>query len=307
MTEPPANLSELRLLTRQQHLLGLLDLFGGHVRNLDFQKLLFLYCQEASALKLYDFVPYRFGAFSFTSYADRRKLIASRLLVDGGDHWHLTNDGKHVAAKSQDPSMIDFARRYKGLRGDDLVAESYRQFPYYATRSEIAARLLRNDKATLKRIEDSRGGQTAVPLATIGYEGRTIERYLKILLAAGVTLLCDVRRNAISRKYGFSKTTLANACDGVGIKYVHLSQLGVPSEYRRNLTTQADYDQLFSAYQREILPEQQEALSKIRAWIQCGENVALTCFEHTPQCCHRMCVANAIENGADERFQVRHL
>ena len=63
------------LFARQRRLLQFLDALGGTVGKLDFQKLLFLYCQEVASDAPYDFVPYRFGAFSFTSYADRRKLI----------------------------------------------------------------------------------------------------------------------------------------------------------------------------------------------------------------------------------------
>src|SRR5690606_25501465 len=44
-------------------------------------------------------------------------------------------------------------------------------------------------------------------LFTIGYEGRTQEEYLALLGEAGVTLLVDVRRNPISRKKGFSRST----------------------------------------------------------------------------------------------------
>jgi hypothetical protein len=70
------------LFQRQRHLLALLDALGGHVSNLDFQKLLFLYCQEPVAAGAYEFVPYKYGAFSFTSYADRRKLIVRGMLSD---------------------------------------------------------------------------------------------------------------------------------------------------------------------------------------------------------------------------------
>ena len=62
------------LLNRQRHLLSLLDALGGRVCGMDFQKLLFLYCHEEEPAP-YEFVPYKFGAFSFTSYADRRKLV----------------------------------------------------------------------------------------------------------------------------------------------------------------------------------------------------------------------------------------
>jgi len=72
-----------------------------------------------------------------------------------------------------------------------------------------------------------------------------------------VTILCDVRRNALSRKYGFSKKTLGNACQNLGIRYEHLPELGIASARRKELHTQADYDRLFSAYEEDTLKHQQ--------------------------------------------------
>ena len=83
----------------------------------------------------------------------------------------------------------------------------------------MAERVLAKDPETLKAIEAENPAATRPGLCTIGYEGSTLENYLNRLLRDGVTLLCDVRRNPLSRKYGFSKGTLAKACEGVGIRY----------------------------------------------------------------------------------------
>ncbi len=299
--------AEPRLFARQKQLLTLLDALGGRARNIDFQKLLFLYCQESSTEEIYEFVPYRFGAFSFTSYADRRKLVDRGLLVDDEKYWQLTDEGSRVVGRAQDLHVSAFARRHRSLRGDALVAETYRRFPYYATRSEIAERVLADDDDALQRIETARPKPRTAALSTIGYEGRTLESYLNALLRAGVTLLCDVRRNPISRKYGFSKRALTSGCERVGIRYEHLPELGIASEKRRNLETQADYDELFDEYEKESLPRQGEALSKIRVWIHSGERVALTCYERLPQQCHRHCVANALAHKAGKRIVAKHL
>lgn len=139
---------------------------------------------------------------------------------------------------------------------------------------------------------------TVGALFTIGYEGRTQDEYLALLRGAGVTLLADVRRNPISRKKGFSKGTLAQGCAAVGIRYEHLPELGIASEKRKNLATQADVDALFAEYERDWLPTQGPALAKLRAWLDAGERVALTCFERAPGDCHRRCVAEALGVGA---------
>ena len=296
-----------RLYARQRLLLGLLDAIGGDVSNTDFQKLLFLYSKAISSNRatettqgLYDFVPYRYGAFSFTSYADRRRLVDWGLLVDDDQQWVLTENGRQIAGKLASSSIRAFAYRYRSLRGDALVADTYRRYPYYAIRSEIADQVLQDDQPTLDRIESARPEAAPSRLFTIGYEGRTLESYLNLLIREGATLLCDVRRNAISRKYGFSKTTLERACSGVGIRYEHLPELGIESRRRRGLKTEADFKNLFKEYVQKSLPNQSVALEKIHSWLRSGESVALTCFELEASQCHRHCVANALETNTDQ-------
>ncbi|WP_265595570.1 DUF488 domain-containing protein [Verrucomicrobium sp. BvORR106] len=297
------------LFERQKRLLALTDALGGSVGNLDFQKLLFLFCKEVEDSPSFDFVPYRFGGFSFTSYADKRKLVANGMLADEERSWKITPTGRATAAKAGTIriKMDLFARRQKHLRGDALVAEVYRRHPWYATRSEMAERILAGDSETLAAITAVRPVAGQPGICTIGYEGRSLEDYLNRLLRQGATLLCDVRRNPLSRKYGFSKSTLARGCEGVGIRYEHLPELGIASEERRELNTQTDYDELFAVYERESLPKQTSALSLIRSWVASGQRVALTCYEHLPHQCHRHCVARALERDFGPTFTPTHL
>ena len=111
----------------------------------------------------------------------------------------------------------------------------------------------------------------------------------------------------MSRKYGFSKGTLAHACEGVGIRYEHLPELGIASEERRGLDSPSAYERLFKTYRRETLPRQQAALTKIRGWVDEGEAVALTCFEAHAQQCHRHCVADALKTQFGDSFAPTHL
>lgn len=293
------------LFSRQRQLLQLLDALGGAAGKLDFQKLLFLYCQEQPSTAPYDFVPYKYGAFSFTSYADCRKLVAHGLIEDD-EGWRLTDAGRKIIGRTQDMQLAAFARSHR-LRGDDLVADTYRRFPFFATRSEIAERVLKGDDGALARIEAVRSARSKSSLHTIGYEGHSVESYLNELLKNGITILCDVRRNPISRKYGFSKNTLARTCENVGIRYEHLPELGIASEQRQGLDTQADYDALFDDYERTWLPKQAAALAKIRAWVGENERVALTCYEHQPNQCHRHCVAEALEGKFGKDLSAKHL
>jgi hypothetical protein len=296
------------LFDRQRLLLTLLNALRDPVSNMDFQKLLFFYTQDCEKTPTYEFVPYKFGGFSFTSYAAKRRLMEAGLLVQSDLQWELTNLGRQTARQEAVLPLVvaGFCRRRAGLRGNALVAEQYRKHPYYAIRSEIVETVL-PDAESRRRVAEARPAKARPGLVTIGYEGKSLERYLNQLLQAGVTLLCDVRRNAISRKYGFSKSTLSKACEGVGIRYEHLPELGIDSEERRDLKTQADYDALFAEYERKSLPHQKEALAKIRGWVKAGERVALTCYELLPQQCHRHCVAEALAHGAGRHLAAVHL
>ena len=75
-------------------------------------------------------------------------------------------------------------------------------------------------------------GGLMVDLATIGYEGCTIDGVVGRLRDASIELLIDVRAVAQSRKPGFSKRQLAAALDEAGIGYVHLQGLGTPKAGR---------------------------------------------------------------------------
>ncbi|MDR3233557.1 MAG: DUF488 domain-containing protein [Planctomycetaceae bacterium] len=57
---------------------------------------------------------------------------------------------------------------------------------------------------------------------TIGYEGVTIEMFLRRLTAAGIKQLIDVRRNPLSCKPGFSKKVLAMYLNEIEVEYIFI-------------------------------------------------------------------------------------
>ncbi len=127
---------------RQKLLLALLESFGGKLNNRDLQKYLFLFTQRFQLEKSYDFVPYKFGCFSFQSYADRRNLAVTGVLT-ADDQWQLKGKGYLDAVTPDDRQKIQqFQKQYSLISSDDLVREVYRNYPYYAIKSEIASRLL---------------------------------------------------------------------------------------------------------------------------------------------------------------------
>ena len=292
----------MRLLNRHRLLLALIA-SSGTLGRTEVHKLLLLYCHEWEKTPSYEFVPYRYGGFSFTASGDVERLKEAGLLAEQ-DPLRLTSAGQAQLEQQVDAALRQrverFLQRYGGVRGQQLISLTYRRYPWFAIRSRIADQV--TDEQTREKIEQlkQRLAQQDAGVVTIGYEGRSLEAYLNLLLENGVTLLCDVRRNPISRKYGFSKRVLMRACNGVGIRYEHLPQLGIDSASRKGLDVTVSRPELFARYRAQTLPQQQPAIEQIARWVREGERVALTCFEREHHQCHRHCVADALTPLAGE-------
>jgi uncharacterized protein (DUF488 family) len=120
-----------------------------------------------------------------------------------------------------------------------LIRYTYVNFPYYATKSAIADSIL-NKEEQAKVVQQKRTF-TEPTLFTIGYEGISLDTYINKLIVNDVKILCDVRKNAYSQKYGFSKSQLKTACEGVEIEYLHIPNLGIVSEKRQELKVKEKY------------------------------------------------------------------
>jgi len=125
-------------------------------------------------------------------------------------------------------------------------------------------------------------------IVTIGYEGRNIDQFIKILVENGVGKLIDVRKNAFSMKSGFSKNSLKSSLEKCGISYLHLSELGIDSNRRKNLTKDG-INKLFKRYALE-LDAKEDNINIITVLAQ-KERVALMCFEARESDCHRGVIA----------------
>lgn len=291
------------ILERQKLLMALLSANGGELHRVDFQKLLFLFTRQCEQKPSYEFIPFQKGCYSFTAKADKKSLIKKGFLADIDD-WQLTESGKektYSVRRDLRQKLEIFSQRRQHLRGESLVASVYRDYPYWAIRSQIAHALLANDAEALAAIENARPMPVYSTLCSLGYEGRSLEGYFNTLLHAGVTLLCDVRKNAFSQKFGFSKATLQAVCKELDIRYEHLPELGIESEARQTLNERSDYENLFLNYEKTVLPSQTYALDQISTWVQSGKCVALTCYERLPEFCHRTCVAHAVEQRIEKK------
>lgn len=288
---------------RQRFLLALLEVVGGKLSKMDLQKLLFLAGKEAD-FGYFDFVPYHYGCYSFQAQSDV-KLMASRGWLDETE--------KGVQLRFKAGACLDsdklrdlnkFLSRHGSLRGTKLLAYVYERYPYYAIRSRIADEIL--DQSSLHSVKKEKRAlnRKDTMLYTIGYEGLSFEAYINRLIKHDVRLLCDVRKNPLSRKFGFSKGTLGQLLPKLGITYLHMPELGIRSDLRQKLETEDDYRKLFVGY-RQQLPEQMDSLAELQKLVEQYKRIALTCFEQEHTSCHRHCVSDYLEKEGS--LEVCHL
>jgi uncharacterized protein (DUF488 family) len=295
---------------RRKILLALLQILGGKVDKIKYQKLLFL-LNNNQAIPSFDFIPYKYGCFSFQSYADLRTMAKYGYVKENKNSsngsWEKVDKKNYLQELLiSDLSELQLIKkRFGKCSTSDLIKFTYTNFPYYAIKSTICNNYLDEDE--LKRIEEIRPQIKHKILFTIGYEGITLEKYLNKLIRNDIKVLCDVRKNPLSMKYGFSKNQLKNACEGIGIIYTHLPRLGIESKKRQCLVTQFDYDILFEEYRNTTLISVDSELQKLFSLMKINSRIALTCFEANINQCHRKLVAEKLTTLPRWKYEVRHI
>lgn len=292
---------------RRKIILSVLQVFGGELEKIQLQKLLFLFTRFQKDKKSFDFVPYKFGCFSFQANADLSTLKKYGIVSDTDKFWKKEDEINYLnELKSDDKKTInDFKIIYANKTSDDLIKLTYKRYPYYSINSTVADKYLSDEE--FKNLDNYRSFDDEIVLFTIGYEGITLEAYLNKLIKNNIKVLCDVRKNALSMKYGFSKSQLKNACNGVGIEYIHIPEVGIDSEQRQELNTQIDYDSLFQIYKEKNLKESIDSQTKILNLLTNNKRIALTCFEADICQCHRKHLSEAITNLKDFKYKLEHL
>lgn len=291
---------------RRKLVLALLQAFGGELEKLSLQKLLFLLTRQQEK-KSFDFVPYKYGCFSFQANADLNTLTKYELVSQKDKSWvclDKTNYFETLKPKDK-AATLNTKKNYGSLTAKELITLTYQQYPYFAIKSTIAKDIL--NKKEFKRVEAQKRKKTETILYTIGYEGISLETYINKLILNDVRVLCDVRKNSFSMKYGFSKSQLKNACQGVGIKFYHIPEVGIKSEKRKELTCQTDYDLLFEDYKETVLAKEKQKQVQILELLKKEKRIALTCFEKNIHQCHRKHLANSIKNFEGFNYEIKHI
>jgi len=277
---------------RQRFLLSFIHQLDENVTVTDIQKLAFLHTMSGES-NYYEFIPYKFGAYSFQLGEDLDILAKNGYItVDN------LQRGKRIKAVAEYSDTYSY--QIASERGNALIRRSYREYPYYTIKSEITERLFDGEELDFfYRIKQSYV-KTEQALFTIGYEGKSIEYFINCLIKNDIRLLCDIRKNPLSRKFGFSKSKLKHVTQTIGIKYVHIPELGIESDKRNSLRTKKDYRNLFAEYENS-LKSRKVFLDDVYNLIQQNDRVALMCFELDPEMCHRHVVRDYIINNYNIR------
>lgn len=270
------------LYYRQKFLLGFIQKFDNYLLNTNCQKLLFLYC-KINEINYYDFFPYKYGGFSNVLYKDKRDLIEAGFLERSDSFSIKTKENFFINLKKSDIYLIrNLKAKYESYSRDELIDESYKLFPYYAVRSEISNNYTEQEKN--KICNDLKNEKI---IFSTGYEGKTIDRLLDELTLNNISVLIDVRRNPVSRKFGFSHKKLASFLNAINIDYIGMPNLGIEGSRRKALNSDADYANLFEYYKESVLDKEVRSINELSTLIKNYKRVAIMCFEKDYNKCHR--------------------
>jgi uncharacterized protein (DUF488 family) len=275
------------MTARQSSLIKILSHLDGRTSKLHLVKLAFLLSKEsadAPRTALYEFVPYKFGPYSFTLYYDLSQLVQ--------DGWIETTNTevRLLGFRKDEPRDLAFGfaaeidrvlEEYAPMPVGDLVADVYRRYPWYTANSQdLSKRAVKLPKA-------------ALAVYKTGYEGVMVDGLMNRLLRCGIARLIDVRCNPVARRFGFHKSTLQRVSADLGIEYVHIPDLGVPSERRQDLDDRKSYSKVFDWYESELDKSKKAAVAQAVALMNSKPSV-LMCMEADPVCCHRTRLATHI-------------
>jgi len=291
---------------RRKILLALLQIFGYELEKIRLQKLLFLLSTKQTKPE-YDFIPYKFGCYSYSANADLTAMVNKGMLYESESNYKSIEKTDYVKTlKPLDQSLLlDIKQLYGKMSSNALMKHTYINYPFWAIKSIKAESILTKQEFT--KVVKQIPVHTDTVLYTIGYEGISLEEYLNRLLRNDVKILIDVRNNPLSMKYGFNKNQLKRFCESINIQYLHFPEVGIQSAERQELNNQSDYDKLFESYRSGNLSKTKDTQEELLNLLVQNKRIALTCFEANINRCHRKHLAEAIKNLPGFNYEVKHI
>jgi len=281
----------MKLFNRQKVLLNTIE--NLNEKNINSRRAIvksqFLLKEEygiAEKMSFYHFFAYKQGPFSHLCFDDLRKLRDNNLIDE--EETSVTPKGKAIlneVGNEHDQTIKTMLNRFPDEK--KITDYVYRTYPEYTVKSKLI---------------EQKPKKYSPGFFTIGYEGKGIDQFLNALVSNNINLLVDIRRNPFSMNFVYIKDVLQKKLKDVDIDYLHIPELGIESEERKNLNTKADYDKLFAKY-RQTLPIKEVYINRI---IELGmmKRIALLCFEADCNSCHRGEVAKVIKSRKHEVIEL---
>ncbi len=116
---------------RRKVILGLIELLGGEVEKLRFQKLLFLYAMKKQNPE-YDFVPYKFGCYSYSAKADMNTMVKKGFLSESENKYGKADTSSYFKKlKVTDRQLLqEVVSDYGSMRSNAHIKPTYLNFPF---------------------------------------------------------------------------------------------------------------------------------------------------------------------------------
>ncbi len=133
-------------------ILDILEEFGEKLNYTKLQKILFLITRKQEK-KSFDFVPYKYGCFSFQANQDLFTLSkynnVKSVVTQSSSNWVLvkSNINYYDQLRETDKYAIKTVKReINHFSQKDLIRYTYLNFPCYATKIQVAGDILTNDE-----------------------------------------------------------------------------------------------------------------------------------------------------------------
>ena len=133
----------------------------------------------------------------------------------------------------------------------------------------------------------------AITVYTIGYEGSSIDDFIDTLIDVEIEHVIDVRDVPVSRKPGFSKSTLCERLSGAGISYTHMRALGDPPEGRAAMRD-GNRQKFLQVFEERLSTDEAKSALERLTHIATQDSAVLLCFERDPADCHRTIIGREL-------------
>ncbi|NML34414.1 DUF488 domain-containing protein [Paraburkholderia antibiotica] len=148
--------------------------------------------------------------------------------------------------------------------------------------------------------------KTPVQVASIGFTGKTAQKFFDSIKDAGVRTVLDIRLNNTSQLAGFAKKQdlpyfLEHLC---GATYVEMPELAPePDLFKRYQSKELSWENFRTEYFELIARRRVESNLDIALF----ESGCLLCSEHLPHHCHRMFALEYLNQHWNKRLSITHL